>query len=500
MDECDDGRQNGSETYIDCGGSCPECGPGATCLQADDCGSGVCDGTCQLPSCGDGIQNGGESNIDCGGVCGSCPNGASCDTGSSCDSGVCGTDGLCALGSCSDNISNRDETDVDCGGQVCSPCDDYGACATNDDCVNGKCTDGRCREPSCEDEVANGTELGVDCGGECELCGVGTPCSTGEACTTGVCGVDDTCAEASCSDGVQNGVELGLDCGGDCDGCPDGGACNVDDDCVSGACGDQATCEEADLEPEPFTLNEVTDAQPGSQASTNTVVLEGFNGTRALSISGPDGLSVFVNGEEMIANPIDVESGDLLSLQAVAGGFGSNLTWTTSLGTYSTTWRVQSASQFNAFSALGTSSSQPQPNSTPGNSRFPMGSIPGIAGKLIEITRVGICGDSDASSGDNRYRAFGGGIDFTWVAGQQSTAATHRLAPTPDINSTYNGFTGANVSHRTTVPGASVSIEWDYHSDYDGGGACSFTDEFGTTFNDSGLGIRTWVKYAYVDP
>ena len=56
---------------------------------------------------------------------------------------------------------------------------------------------------------------------------------------------------------------------------------------------------------------------------------------------------------------------------------------------------------------------------------------------------------------------------------------------------------------RTTVPGASISIEWDYHYDYDGGGACSFTDEFGTVFNDfnqNGIGIRTWVKYGYVDP
>ena len=301
---------------------------------------------------------------------------------------------------------------------------------------------------------------------------------------------------------MQNGVELGQDCGGDCEGCPDGGACNGDDDCLSGACTQGGTCEAADLAPTPFTINHVSDVQPGSAINSNTVVLEGFNGTRELSITGSNGLTVVLNGVETNENPLDVQSGDLLSLQTTAGSFGSALEWAVSLGTFTTTWRVQTASQYNAFSALGTSNSQPQPNTNPGGVRFQMGSIPGIQGKLIEITRVGMCGDSDVSSGDNRYRAYGGGVDFTWVAGQQSTAATYRLAPAPDLNSTYNGFTGTNVVHRTTVVGAAVNVEWDYHHDYDGGGACSFTDEFGTVFDDasSGIGIRVWVKYAYVDP
>ncbi len=47
---CSDGVQNGSETGIDCGGSCPAC-----------------------PTCSDGIQNQGETGIDCGGPCAACP-------------------------------------------------------------------------------------------------------------------------------------------------------------------------------------------------------------------------------------------------------------------------------------------------------------------------------------------------------------------------------------------------------------------------------------------
>ncbi|MEL6718532.1 MAG: GEVED domain-containing protein, partial [Bacteroidota bacterium] len=72
---CSDGIQNGDETGVDCGGSCPTA----------------------CPTCSDGIQNGDETGVDCGG---SCP--TACPT-------------------CSDGIQNGDETGVDCGGS-CSPC------------------------------------------------------------------------------------------------------------------------------------------------------------------------------------------------------------------------------------------------------------------------------------------------------------------------------------------------------------------------------------------
>lgn len=49
---CTDGIQNGGETGVDCGGSCPN----------------SCDAE---PTCSDGVQNGDEEGVDCGG---SCPN------------------------------------------------------------------------------------------------------------------------------------------------------------------------------------------------------------------------------------------------------------------------------------------------------------------------------------------------------------------------------------------------------------------------------------------
>jgi len=56
---CSDGIQNGDETGVDCGGSCPPCGGGG-------------------PTCSDGIQNGNETGVDCGGSCPPCP--PQCDT------------------------------------------------------------------------------------------------------------------------------------------------------------------------------------------------------------------------------------------------------------------------------------------------------------------------------------------------------------------------------------------------------------------------------------
>jgi hypothetical protein len=47
---CKDGRQNGSETDVDCGGSCPRCRAGKSCETRDDCTTALCvDGACLSP-------------------------------------------------------------------------------------------------------------------------------------------------------------------------------------------------------------------------------------------------------------------------------------------------------------------------------------------------------------------------------------------------------------------------------------------------------------------
>lgn len=41
---CRDGVKNGTETDVDCGGTCPRCATGRTCSVANDCQSGTCTG------------------------------------------------------------------------------------------------------------------------------------------------------------------------------------------------------------------------------------------------------------------------------------------------------------------------------------------------------------------------------------------------------------------------------------------------------------------------
>src|SRR5262245_19700094 len=63
---CSDGKLNGDETDVDCGGVCPNrCGDGQGCIAPSDCASGVCvGGMCRPPTCVDGVRNGAEVDVD----------------------------------------------------------------------------------------------------------------------------------------------------------------------------------------------------------------------------------------------------------------------------------------------------------------------------------------------------------------------------------------------------------------------------------------------------
>ena len=71
---CDDGLMNGTETDVDCGGSCGQCPNGHSCLTYTDClSSSACMGqVCQPVRCVDGLKNGDEVCRDCGGSCPPC--------------------------------------------------------------------------------------------------------------------------------------------------------------------------------------------------------------------------------------------------------------------------------------------------------------------------------------------------------------------------------------------------------------------------------------------
>jgi len=104
---CTDRVKDGSETDVDCGGSCPPCGDFKTCNSPSDCESGHCQtptpSVCKIPAvicipahCFDGVQDFNESDVDCGDFCATgCATGKMCDQDNcDCASGVC-NGGVC---------------------------------------------------------------------------------------------------------------------------------------------------------------------------------------------------------------------------------------------------------------------------------------------------------------------------------------------------------------------------------------------------------------------
>ncbi len=148
------------------------------------------------------------------------------------------------------------------------------------------------------------------------------------------------------------------------------------------------------------------------------------------------------------------------------------------------------------FTGLVANTSPTIPNNSPGAINVLVGTIDLQAGESINVTRLGIGGDSTAASGDNRFRMVGAGLDFTWIAGQQSTAADFRLAPAP---SGGFSFTNPGDVNFTSLEGQTISIFWDYHFDFDGGNSVNATDPLGNSFNDTSFAaaIRPWLQFEF---
>ncbi|MEW5847248.1 MAG: fibrinogen-like YCDxxxxGGGW domain-containing protein [Myxococcota bacterium] len=187
--------------------------------------------------CFNNVQDGTETGVDCGGTCAACP--VPCASGEDCGSGVC-VQGFCAAARCDDGVRNADESDVDCGGACAAGCAVGQRCLDPDDCAEGTCEAGRCRAASCYDLSPGPGETDVDCGGGCAPCAAGRACAVDGDCTSGFC--NGTCLDEPCSDGIRDFSETDVDCGGDrCDSCVGGQACVSAEDCDSGAC-DGTTC------------------------------------------------------------------------------------------------------------------------------------------------------------------------------------------------------------------------------------------------------------------
>ena len=94
-DTCHDRVIDGSETDVDCGGSCAPCASGASCSAPTDCQSNGCDaGHCRAATCSDGARDGFESDVDCGAGCPTCDVGRGCATNADCTSMRCSGSGV----------------------------------------------------------------------------------------------------------------------------------------------------------------------------------------------------------------------------------------------------------------------------------------------------------------------------------------------------------------------------------------------------------------------
>ena len=240
---CGNGVQNGLETDVDCGGTCPTgCAVGKACKQRWDCMSGACDGKlCVASVCDDKTLSLGESDVDCGGVCAKdqrCAVGKACLGSGDCASNVCSVGGKCVATACEDELLSVGETDTDCGGKCGGKCGLSKGCAAGKDCVSGICNGSVCVASTCADRQKSAGESDVDCGGTCATkCSTGKLCSLAKDCASGVCSKAGRCVLSACDDGVLDGQESDLDCGGTCaTKCYVGQACKVGGDCLSGKC------------------------------------------------------------------------------------------------------------------------------------------------------------------------------------------------------------------------------------------------------------------------
>lgn len=165
---CSDGIQNGDETGVDCGGSCPAC--------PEPCTDNLVTVEIVLDNYPEEttwtITDNGGSIVASGGPYGSQPDGSTV-TSEWCLVDGCYNfnifdsygDGIC----CSWGNGSYEVTDN--GGNILASGGAFGSSETTNFCLGGGAG------PTCDDGIQNGDETGVDCGGSC------VPCDTGGDCT-----------------------------------------------------------------------------------------------------------------------------------------------------------------------------------------------------------------------------------------------------------------------------------------------------------------------------
>ena len=194
--QCMDGFKDSGETDVDCGGGattgCATCGLGKGCGSDNaNCMSNVCNfvtGLCVSTQCADGRVDGVETDVDCGGgTCNACDPGKTCKANGDCGSAACDFGQVphkCVTDQCVDRHQDGSETDVDCGGGTCALCALGKTCAQASDCSSGYCDPGSHK---------------CACGGIGQACCMGAVCTQPQDLCTGAisCSGANICVQSN---------------------------------------------------------------------------------------------------------------------------------------------------------------------------------------------------------------------------------------------------------------------------------------------------------------
>jgi hypothetical protein len=259
---CSDGKQNGNETGVDCGGVCLKC-PMAVCASDGECASGFCaDGLCCDAACNDvckacnlagsvgtctPLPVGLADNDTCPGPLTTCdgvggPGSCKKAIGQACLMAAECADGVCVAGFCRIATGGACTDEAACGSFLCKA----GVCA---DCaLDADCSSMSCVAPVCKAKTGEPCGADSDCiGGTCTsgLCKLplGAACAIGAECHTSVC-KNFVCAQCA---GAGDCMALGTSCaqgqGGTCR-LPTGAYCAPGNPCQLGPCtGFPAKCQ-----------------------------------------------------------------------------------------------------------------------------------------------------------------------------------------------------------------------------------------------------------------